>query len=88
MGYSQQGCKTDTTQQLDGNERKKDAVARHVPHSPFWREPARGGPPGAEAMRVRGLTGKGQSGRKGASLHLPQTQSLPAVPHCAFRFRF
>ena len=46
----------------------------------------------AKVMRLRGLTGKGELGLKGASLdllvHLPQNQSLPALPHCAFHLLF
>ena len=46
----------------------------------------------AKVMRLRGPTGKGKSGLKGASLdllvHLPPNQSLPALPHCAFRILF
>ena len=49
-------------------------------------------PPVAKVMRLRGPTGKGESGLKGASLdlliHLPQNQSLPALLHCAFRLLF
>ena len=56
------------------------------------REPAQGVPPVAKVMRLRGLTGKGESGLKGASLdllvHLPQNQSLPALLRCAFRLLF
>ena len=44
----------------------------------------------AKVMRLRGPTGKGESGLKGASLdllmHLSQNQSLPALLHYAFTF--
>ena len=60
-----------------------------VPPELNCREPARGVPSMAKVMRLRGPTGKGESGLKGASLdllvHLPQNQSLPALLHCAFR---
>ena len=43
----------------------------------------------AKVMRLRGPTGKGESGLKGASLdllvHFCQNWSLPALLHCAFR---
>ena len=46
----------------------------------------------AKVMRLRGPTGKGESGLKGASLdllvHLPPNQSLPALLHYAFHLRF
>ena len=46
----------------------------------------------AKVMRLRGPTGKGELGLKGASLdllvHLPQNQSLPALLRCAFRLLF
>lgn len=46
----------------------------------------------AKVTRLRGLTGKGESGLKGASLdllvHLPRNQSLPALLHCAFHLHF
>ena len=42
----------------------------------------------AKVMRLRGPTGKGESGLKGASLdllvHLPQSQSLPVLLYYAF----
>ena len=54
------------------------------------REPARGVLPMAKVMRLRGLTGKGELGLKGASLdllmHLPQNESLPALLHYAFTY--
>ena len=44
----------------------------------------------AKVMRLRGPTGKGESGLKGASLdllmHLPQNESLPALLHYAFTY--
>ena len=56
------------------------------------REPARGVPPVAKVMRLRGPTGKGESGLKGASLdllmHLPPNQSLPALLCYAFHLLF
>ena len=55
-------------------------------------EPARGVPPMAKVMRLRGPTGKGELGLKGASLdllvHLPQNQSLPALLCYAFHLLF
>ena len=46
----------------------------------------------AKVMRLRGPTGKGESGLKGASLDLPvylsQNQSLPALLNCAFHLLF
>ena len=55
-------------------------------------EPAQGVPPVAKVMRLRGPTGKGESGLKGASLdlllHLPQNQSLPALLRYAFHLLF
>ena len=46
----------------------------------------------AKVMRLRGPTGKGESGLKGASLdlleHLPQNQSLPALLCYAFHLLF
>ena len=46
----------------------------------------------AKVMRLRGPTGKGESGLKGASLdllvHLPPNQSLPALLHFAFHLLF
>ena len=51
------------------------------------RSPARG-----KGHEVKGPTGKGESGLKGASLdllvHVPQNQSLPALLHCAFCLLF
>ena len=56
------------------------------------REPARGVLPMAKVMRLRGPTGKGESGLKGASLdllmHLPPNQSLPALLCYAFHLLF
>ena len=53
-------------------------------------EPARGVLPVAKVMRLKGLTGKGESGLKGASLvllmHLPQNQSLPTLLLYAFTY--
>ena len=54
-------------------------------------EPARGVPPVAKVMRLRGLTGKGESGLKGASFWIcscicPKKQSLPALLHYAFTY--
>ena len=44
----------------------------------------------AKVMRLKGLTGKGESGLKGALLdllvHLPPNQSLPALLHSAFSY--
>ena len=44
----------------------------------------------AKVMTLRGLTGKGELGLKGASLdllmHLPQNESLPALLHYAFTY--
>ena len=58
----------------------------------WCREPARGVPPVVKVMRLRGPTGKGESGLKGALLdllvHLPQNKSLPALLHYAFCLRF
>ena len=55
-------------------------------------EPARGVPPMAKVMRLRGPTGKGELGHKGALLgllvHLPQNQSLPALLCYAFHLLF
>ena len=45
------------------------------------REPAQGVPPVAKVMRLRGLTGKGESGLKGASLDL--LVHLPPKPESA-----
>ena len=46
----------------------------------------------AKVMRLRGQTGKGESGLKGAWLdllvHLSPNQSLPALLHCAFCLLF
>ena len=46
----------------------------------------------AKVMRLRGPTGKGEPGLKGASLdllvHLPPNQSLPALLHFAFHLLF
>ena len=57
----------------------------HIQSEGVW---AQGVPPMAKVMRLRGLTGKGESGLKGALLnflmHLPPNQSLPALLHCAF----
>ena len=60
---------------------------------PYCLELAQGVPPVAKVMRLRGQTGKGKSGLKGASLsfleHLPKkTQSLPALLHYAFHLLF
>ena len=46
----------------------------------------------AKVMRLRGPTGKGESGLKAASLdllvHLPPNQCLPAFLQCALRLLF
>ena len=69
----------------------KKSVFLPGPLGTYCWERARGVPPVAKVMRLRGPTGKGES-LKGASLdllvHLPQNQSLPAVLHYAFRVRF
>ena len=53
-------------------------------------EPARGVPPVAKVMSLRGPTGKRESGLKGALLdllmHMPQNQSLPTLLHYAFTY--
>ena len=57
----------------------------HIQSEGVW---AQGVPPMAKVMRLRGLTGKGESCLKGVSLdllvHLPQNQSLPALLYYAF----
>ena len=61
----------------------------HIQSEGVW---AQGVPPMAKVMRLRGLTGKGKSGLKGASLdllvHLPQNQSLTALLCYAFHLLF
>ena len=56
------------------------------------REPAWGVPPMAKVMRVRGPTGKGESGLREphwiCSCICPKNQSLPALLHYAFRLYF
>ena len=66
-------------------------VYLHVSLQYCW-EPAWGVPPIAKVMRLRGLTGKGESGLREphwiCSCICPKNQSLPALLHYAFHLYF